>query len=119
MRPPLEDATDHARARRARSHLQEHAPRLLEQPPERVQFFTYERKNEVFPHRQETSFFEDVEHPIVGTHPVVRPPFTFATVDRWNRTHVAAVTARVRAECGLADLVERLEALYRSVSSLK
>ena len=31
-------------------------------------------------------FHEDVDHPIVGVHPVVRPPFRFATVDRWNRT---------------------------------
>jgi crotonobetainyl-CoA:carnitine CoA-transferase CaiB-like acyl-CoA transferase len=31
-------------------------------------------------------FHEDVDHPIVGTHPVVRPPFRFATVDKWNRT---------------------------------
>jgi S-adenosylmethionine decarboxylase len=30
-------------------------------PPDKVQFFTYERKNEVFPHHQRTSFFEDVE----------------------------------------------------------
>lgn len=31
-------------------------------------------------------FHEDVDHPVVGVHPVVRPPFQFATVDRWNRT---------------------------------
>jgi len=31
-------------------------------------------------------FFEQVEHPVIGTHPLVRPPFRFATVERWNRT---------------------------------
>jgi len=29
-------------------------------PPEQVRFFVYERKNEVFPHYQPTSFFDDV-----------------------------------------------------------
>jgi S-adenosylmethionine decarboxylase len=29
-------------------------------PPEQVRFFVYERKNEVFPHSQPTSFFDDV-----------------------------------------------------------
>ncbi len=30
-------------------------------PPERVEMFVYERKNEAFPHNQPTSFFDDVE----------------------------------------------------------
>lgn len=38
------------------------------------------------PQFQARGFFEDVEHPIVGTIPIVRPPFRYATVDRWNRT---------------------------------
>ncbi|MFK7895810.1 MAG: CaiB/BaiF CoA transferase family protein [Myxococcota bacterium] len=31
-------------------------------------------------------FYEDLEHPVVGTHGYCRPPFKFATIDRWNRT---------------------------------
>ena len=38
------------------------------------------------PQFQARGFHEDVDHPVVGIHPVVRPPFRFATVDRWNRT---------------------------------
>jgi len=30
-------------------------------PPDKIRLFIYERKNELFPHRQPTSFFEDVE----------------------------------------------------------
>lgn len=30
-------------------------------------------------------FYEELDHPVVGTHPYSRPPFRFATVDRWNR----------------------------------
>ena len=32
-----------------------------------------------------TGFFEEVDHPVVGRIPVVRPPFRFATVERWHR----------------------------------
>ncbi|MEZ4290051.1 MAG: CoA transferase [Myxococcota bacterium] len=31
-------------------------------------------------------FFEELDHPVVGRQQYVRPPFRFATVDRWNRT---------------------------------
>ena len=44
-----------------RTRLTEAVLRLLEVvPPEQVRFFVYERKNEVFPHSQPTSFFDDV-----------------------------------------------------------
>jgi len=31
-------------------------------------------------------FYEPLDHPIVGTHAYCRPPFRFATIERWNRT---------------------------------
>lgn len=43
------------------------------------------RKQFFHPQFQARGFFEEIDHPIVGPHPIVRPPFRFATVDRWNR----------------------------------
>ena len=58
-------------------------------------------------------FHEDVDHPIVGVHPVVRPPFRFATVDRWNRTPAPTMgqhNHEILAELGLsADEIAQLE----------
>jgi len=51
-------------------------------------------------------FHEDIEHPVVGVHPVVRPPFRFATVDRWNRTPAPTMgqhNHEILAELGLSD----------------
>jgi crotonobetainyl-CoA:carnitine CoA-transferase CaiB-like acyl-CoA transferase len=51
-------------------------------------------------------FFEDVTHPVVGTVPIVRPPFRFATVERWNRTPAPTMgqhNHEVLAELGLSD----------------
>ena len=31
-------------------------------------------------------FYEVLDHPIVGAHGYSRPPFRFATIERWNRT---------------------------------
>ena len=31
-------------------------------------------------------FFEEFEHPVVGTHPAPTLPFTYTSVDRWLRT---------------------------------
>ncbi len=31
-------------------------------------------------------FYEPLDHPVVGTHAYSRPPFRFATIERWNRT---------------------------------
>jgi len=62
----------------------------------------------------ERGFFEDVDHPVVGVHPIVRPPFTFATVDRWNRTPAPTMgqhNHEVLGEIGLsADEIAQLEA---------
>ncbi len=59
-------------------------------------------------------FHEDVDHPIVGIHPVVRPPFRFATVDRWNRTPAPTMgqhNHEILSELGLStDEIARLEA---------
>ena len=31
-------------------------------------------------------FFEPLDHPVVGWHSVMRPPFRFASIDRWTRS---------------------------------
>lgn len=59
-------------------------------------------------------FFEDVDHPVVGVHPVVRPPFRFATVERWNRTPCPTMgqhNHEVLSELGLSE--EEIAALER------
>ena len=65
------------------------------------------------PQFQARGFFEDVEHPIVGTIPIVRPPFRYATVDRWNRTPAPTMgqhNHEVLGELGLApDEIAALE----------
>lgn len=59
-------------------------------------------------------FFEDLEQPVVGRHPIARPPFRFATVDRWNRTAAPTMgqyNREVLRELGLADAdIAHLEA---------
>ncbi len=59
-------------------------------------------------------FFEDVDHPVVGVIPVVRPPFRFATVDRWNRTPAPTMgqhNHEILSELGLsAEEIAQLEA---------
>jgi len=47
-------------------------------PADDVRFFVYERKNEVFPHRQPTSFFDDVR---VLREPLPGPAFRFGDPD--------------------------------------
>ena len=72
------------------------------------------RKQSEHPQFIARGFFEDVDHPIVGSHPVVRPPFKFATVDRWNRTPAPTMgqhNDEVLAEAGLsADEIAQLAA---------
>ena len=66
------------------------------------------------PQFQARGFHEDVDHPIVGIHPVVRPPFRFATVDRWNRTPCPTMgqhNAEILSEVGItAEQLTQLEA---------
>jgi crotonobetainyl-CoA:carnitine CoA-transferase CaiB-like acyl-CoA transferase len=66
------------------------------------------------PQFQARGFHEDVDHPIVGIHPVVRPPFRFATIDRWNRTPCPTMgqhNAEILSEVGItAEQLAQLEA---------
>jgi crotonobetainyl-CoA:carnitine CoA-transferase CaiB-like acyl-CoA transferase len=59
-------------------------------------------------------FFESLEHPIVGTHPIAGPPFRYATVDRWARTPTPTMgehNREVFGEIGLSDAeLDALEA---------
>jgi crotonobetainyl-CoA:carnitine CoA-transferase CaiB-like acyl-CoA transferase len=58
------------------------------------------------PQSRARDFFEEVEHPVIGTHPLVRPPFRFATIDRWNRTPSPTIgehNREVLSELGLAE----------------
>lgn len=72
------------------------------------------RKQSEHPQFVARGFFEDVDHPVVGTHPIVRPPFKFATVDRWNRTPAPTMgqhNEEVLSEAGLtADEIAQLAA---------
>jgi crotonobetainyl-CoA:carnitine CoA-transferase CaiB-like acyl-CoA transferase len=52
------------------------------------------------------SFFEEIDHPVCGRIPIVRPPFRFATVDRWNRTPAPTMgqhNHEVLGELGLSE----------------
>jgi crotonobetainyl-CoA:carnitine CoA-transferase CaiB-like acyl-CoA transferase len=44
------------------------------------------RRTSEHPRHIERGFFEPVEHPVVGTFPVLGPPFRYASVERWNRS---------------------------------
>jgi crotonobetainyl-CoA:carnitine CoA-transferase CaiB-like acyl-CoA transferase len=51
-------------------------------------------------------FFEEIDHPVCGRIPIVRPPFRFATVDRWNRTPAPTMgqhNHEVLGELGLSE----------------
>jgi crotonobetainyl-CoA:carnitine CoA-transferase CaiB-like acyl-CoA transferase len=60
------------------------------------------------------AFEEPVEHPIVGTHPLPRPPFTYSHVDRWVRTRAPLMgehSREILAELGYTDEdLDRFEA---------
>lgn len=58
------------------------------------------------PQFEARGFFEEVDHPIVGRHPVVRAPFKFATVPRWNRTPAPTMgqhNREILRELGVSD----------------
>ncbi|MAG33788.1 MAG: CoA transferase, partial [Deltaproteobacteria bacterium] len=66
------------------------------------------------PQFEARGFFEELEHPVVGIHGYVRPPFKFATVDRWNRTPCPTMgqhNCEVLSEIGLSD--DEISALER------
>jgi crotonobetainyl-CoA:carnitine CoA-transferase CaiB-like acyl-CoA transferase len=59
-------------------------------------------------------FFEVVDHPIAGAHPIPGPPFRYATVDHWHRTPTPTMgqhNREVLGELGLDDA--ELDALER------
>ena len=59
-------------------------------------------------------FFEQVDHPVVGTHPITGPPFRYATVERWHRTPSPTMgqhNREVLGELGLGESeIDQLEA---------
>jgi len=59
-------------------------------------------------------FYESLEHPVVGTHPVSGPPFRFAGVARWLRRRAPTLgehSREVLAELGVSDAeLDELEA---------
>lgn len=73
------------------------------------------------PQFEARGFFESLDHPIVGTHGYTRPPFRFATVERWNRTPCPTMgqhNREILTELGLSaaeiDALEREEVIgYR------
>jgi len=58
-------------------------------------------------------FYEPLDHPVVGTHGYARPPFRFATIERWNRTPCPTMgqhNHEILRELGLtADEISALE----------
>jgi crotonobetainyl-CoA:carnitine CoA-transferase CaiB-like acyl-CoA transferase len=61
-------------------------------------------------------FYERVEHPVVGAHPVCAPPFRFASVERWLRRPAPTLgqhSREVLAEL-LALSADELDALEAS-----
>jgi len=59
-------------------------------------------------------FFEEVDHPVVGRHPIAGPPFRYATVDHWQRRPTPTMgehNREVLGDLGLADAeIDQLEA---------
>jgi crotonobetainyl-CoA:carnitine CoA-transferase CaiB-like acyl-CoA transferase len=72
------------------------------------------RSSSSHPQMAARGFFEPVEHPIVGVHPIAGPPFRYATVDHWQRTATPTMgqhNREVLAEIGLSDAeIDQLEA---------
>jgi crotonobetainyl-CoA:carnitine CoA-transferase CaiB-like acyl-CoA transferase len=72
------------------------------------------RRNASQPQLVARRFEEPVEHPIVGTHPLPRPPFTYSHVDRWIRTRAPLMgehSREILSELGYTDAdLDRFEA---------
>ena len=66
------------------------------------------------PQFQARGFYEELTHPVAGTHPICGPPFRFATVAHWHRTPTPTMgehNHEVLAELGVgADEIAQLEA---------
>jgi len=64
------------------------------------------RETSQHPQLRARGFFETVEHPVVGAHPLPGPPFRYATVERWLRTPTPTMgqhNREVLAELGLTS----------------
>jgi crotonobetainyl-CoA:carnitine CoA-transferase CaiB-like acyl-CoA transferase len=58
------------------------------------------------PQMSARGFFEEVDHPVAGRHPIAGPPFRFATVDHWHRSPSPTMgqhNREVLGELGLSD----------------
>jgi len=70
------------------------------------------RMNE-HPQMKARGFFEEVDHPVAGRHPIAGPPFRFATVDHWQRSPTPTMgqhNREVLGELGLSDAeIDELE----------
>jgi crotonobetainyl-CoA:carnitine CoA-transferase CaiB-like acyl-CoA transferase len=44
------------------------------------------RAASLHPQHAARGFFEEVEHPVVGRHPIPTVPFRYASVERWIRS---------------------------------
>jgi crotonobetainyl-CoA:carnitine CoA-transferase CaiB-like acyl-CoA transferase len=66
------------------------------------------------PQMADRGFFEEVDHPIAGRHPIAGPPFRYATVDTWHRTPTPTMgehNHEVLTSLGLSDAeIEQLQA---------
>lgn len=49
------------------------------------------RRGSGVPQMRARGFYEEIDHPVLGRHPVVGLPFRFASVDRWIRTPAPTV----------------------------
>lgn len=58
------------------------------------------RRSADHPQMAARGFFEDVEHPVVGTHPTPGVPFRYASVDRWIRSPAPTLGQHGRAIIG-------------------
>jgi crotonobetainyl-CoA:carnitine CoA-transferase CaiB-like acyl-CoA transferase len=59
------------------------------------------------PQMQARGFYEELDHPVVGRHPVPTVPFRYAGVERWLRGPAPTLGQHNRAVlCGIAGLAE-------------
>jgi crotonobetainyl-CoA:carnitine CoA-transferase CaiB-like acyl-CoA transferase len=66
------------------------------------------------PQMKARGFFEEVDHPVAGVHPIAGPPFRYATVESWQRSPTPTMGQHTRAvltELGMSHSeIDQLEA---------